>query len=94
MPPLKKLAVWLSTGFGLGYSPVFPGTVGCLLGLPLAWAIQETGRWMGHEIPFHITAAAILSLMAVPLCSAGNGLPAPRIRTAWSPMNTSPFPSA
>ncbi len=71
MPPLKKLAVWLSTGFGLGYSPVFPGTAGCLLGIPLAWAIQETGRWMGHEIPFHITAAAILSLMAVPLCSAG-----------------------
>ncbi len=69
--PLKKIAVWLSTGFGLGYSPLIPGTVGGLLGIPLVWAIQLTGQRLGHEIPFHIAAAILLSLMAIPICTAG-----------------------
>ncbi|MEI8121003.1 MAG: phosphatidylglycerophosphatase A [bacterium] len=67
----NKLAVLLSTGFGLGHSPIIPGTVGCLIGIPLFRAIQLTGQRMGCEIPFEIGAAIILSLMAVPLCSAG-----------------------
>jgi len=71
MISLNKVAVWLSTGFGLGHSPLIPGTVGCLLGIPIAWAIQLTGHRMGHEIPFQIIAATLLSLMAVPLCTAG-----------------------
>ena len=29
----ERLAVLLSTGFGIGYSPLIPGTLGCLLGL-------------------------------------------------------------
>ena len=70
-PPVNKLAVWLSTGFGLGYSPIIPGTVGCLLGIPLVWAIQLTGQRLGHEVPFHIAAAALLSVMAIPICTAG-----------------------
>ena len=68
---LNKLAVLLSTGFGLGHSPVIPGTVGCLIGIPLFRAIQLAGQGMGHEIPFEIGAAVILSLMAVPICTAG-----------------------
>ena len=66
-----KLAVLLSTGFGLGHSPVIPGTIGCLLGIPLVWAIQESGRKLGCEIPFHIVAAVVLSLLAIPICAAG-----------------------
>ncbi len=71
MRPLHKLAVLLSTGFGLGYSPVIPGTVGCLIGIPLFRAIQLTGSRLGHEIPFEVGAAVILSLMAIPICTAG-----------------------
>ena len=71
MRPLHKLAVLLSTGFGLGHSPVVPGTVGCLIGIPLFRAIQLTGIRLGYEIPFEAGAAVILSLMAIPICTAG-----------------------
>jgi len=71
MTIIRKLAVLLSTGFGLGYSRVIPGTVGTLPGIALAGAVQAAGRYLGCEIPFHITAAAILSLLSVPICDAG-----------------------
>jgi len=35
----EKIALWLSTGFGIGLVSPAPGTVGGLWGLPLAWAI-------------------------------------------------------
>lgn len=68
---MKKLAILLSTGFGLGHSPFFPGSVGCMLGIPLVWLIQTTGARLGMEIPFHITLAVLLSLIAIPICHAG-----------------------
>jgi len=71
MRPLNRLAILLSTGFGLGHSPVIPGTVGCLLGIPLFWAIQLEGRRLGCDLSFQIGAAILLSLIAIPLCSAG-----------------------
>lgn len=67
----RKLAVLFSTGFGLGNSPVMPGTVGTLPGIALAGAVQAAGRQLGCEIPFHIAAAALLSLLSIPICSAG-----------------------
>jgi phosphatidylglycerophosphatase A len=67
----RKLMNLLATGFGLGYSPIFPGSVGCLLGIPLVWGIQYGGSQLGFEIPFHITVAIILSLLSVPICQAG-----------------------
>ncbi len=67
----NKFLNLLATGFGLGYSPIFPGTVGCLLGIPLVWGIQCAGRQLGHEIPFHVTAAFLLSLLSIPICQAG-----------------------
>lgn len=68
---IKKLAILFSTGFGLGYSPFFPGTVGNLLGIPLVWAIQQAGIQLGSEVPFHIAMAVLLSLISIPLCQAG-----------------------
>src|SRR5262249_36961482 len=53
---------------GLGYSPVAPGTVGSLAGLPLAWGIQQLPPW-GQPI-----AALLLFLAAVPICAAGASL--------------------
>lgn len=71
MTALNKFAVWLSTGFGLGYSPLIPGTVGTVLGIPLVWAIQRGGEQIGHAIPFQIVTAGLLSLIAIPICTAG-----------------------
>jgi phosphatidylglycerophosphatase A len=49
--PQEKLAIQLATGFGIGMSPVAPGTFGSLLGLPLAWVI-------GHLPGFRLELAA------------------------------------
>jgi len=68
---IKKLIVLLSTGFGLGHSPLFPGSVGCLLGIPLVWGIQHTGKQLGIEIPFQILMAILFSLIAIPICHVG-----------------------
>ena len=68
---LKNAMRLLATGFGLGYSPFAPGTVGCLWGLPLAWAIHAARIPPGMELPFQIVAAAVLSLLAIPICTAG-----------------------
>ena len=35
---MKKIAVLLAHGFGLGLSPFASGTVGTLLALPIIWA--------------------------------------------------------
>ena len=68
---LNRLAITLSTGFGLGYSPLFPGTAGCLLGIPLVWGLQQAGTQFGGGLFFQVAAAAGLCLLAVPLCTAG-----------------------
>src|SRR5690606_36386648 len=38
---LESIAYWLATGFGTGFSPIAPGTVGCVVGLPLAWILYR-----------------------------------------------------
>jgi phosphatidylglycerophosphatase A len=42
--PTKKprVALWIATGFGLGYLPVAPGTWGSLGGIALIWGICQT----------------------------------------------------
>lgn len=55
----------LATGFGLGHSPFAPGTVGTLLGLPLAWLMSQCA-W-----PWQIVACSGLALLAVPICGVG-----------------------
>ena len=68
---MQRVLLLLSSGLGLGYSPFAPGTAGCLLGLPLAWAIHAAGKQLGAELPFQIIAATLLSLLAIPICTAG-----------------------
>ncbi|MFA6173980.1 MAG: phosphatidylglycerophosphatase A [Kiritimatiellales bacterium] len=55
----------LATGFGLGLSPVMPGTVGTLWGLPLSWAVAQL-----PSLGFQVAACAALTLLAVPVCAA------------------------
>ena len=60
-----RALLFLATGLGLGYSPLAPGTVGSLLGLPLAWGIGQLPAW-GQPV-----VAACLFLAGVPICAAG-----------------------
>lgn len=56
---MRQLIITVCTGLGLGYSPIAPGTVGTLLGIPLAWyfadqlwiilAIAALGIWASHR---------------------------------------------
>jgi len=55
----------LATGFGFGFSPVMPGTIGALWGLPLAWAVVQIPSLAGQ-----IIVCAALTLLAIPLCAA------------------------
>ena len=66
--------MFVALGFGLGLAPFAPGTFGSLLGLPLAWGIQqlpEWGQWLAPLVCF---------LVGVPICgiaARGMGLKDP-----------------
>ena len=60
----RTAAVWLATGLGLGFSPIMPGTVGTLWGLPLAWGLATYFPAWGQA-----TITAILVSVGVPLCA-------------------------
>lgn len=60
---MKSLIKWIAIGFGTGLSPVMPGTVGTLVGLPIAWGVMR--------VPCVGTQAAIcaaLTLLSIPIC--------------------------
>lgn len=59
---------WIATGFGFGLSPVMPGTVGTLWGIPLAGVLS------GFSISIQIVCCALFSLLAVPLCAKAEKL--------------------
>ena len=53
--------LWLATGFGLGRSPILPGTIGCLMGLPLGWGLMQI-----NSIGIQMLMAALLVLISIP----------------------------
>lgn len=55
-----------ATAFGLGNSPVLPGTVGALPGLGLAWLVVRRSRRV------QLWSAAILIVVAVPVCEVAS----------------------
>ncbi len=67
---MRDPAVLIATGFGFGFAPVAPGTVGALWGLPLAWAI-------GHipsvdpvgAVWIQVAVIVVLFLVGVPICT-------------------------
>ena len=62
-PPRRTAAIWLATGLGLGFSPVAPGTVGALWGIPLTLALAP--------LPWSVQLVSLVGLLAigVPICS-------------------------
>ncbi len=61
---MDKLIKFFATGFGLGFSPVAPATVGSLLGLGIVIPMAAMGY------PLQIVISLVLILVAVPLCAA------------------------
>jgi phosphatidylglycerophosphatase A len=59
---MEAALMTLATGFGLGLSPWASGTVGSLLGLPLAWWLLGRTR----RVQAGVTLALLLA--AVPVC--------------------------
>jgi phosphatidylglycerophosphatase A len=56
-------AVWVATGFWVGFIPWAPGTFGTLLGLPLAWGLAQLG-----PLPMALATIAIC-LAGIPICT-------------------------
>jgi len=61
----QRLLLLVATGFGLGLIPFAPGTWGSLLGLPLAWEIEQLPFWARIAMPL------VLFAIGVPVCAAG-----------------------
>lgn len=61
---MRMAVVWLASGFGLGCSPVAPGTAGALLGIVVAALLSPLG------LAWQIVLCAILAAVAVPICGA------------------------
>ncbi len=66
---MQNLLAFIASGFGLGRSPFAPGTMGCLLGLPITWYINT--HW---GIPGQVLAAVLQTLLAIPLCQAAENV--------------------
>lgn len=62
MPWIRRMALTLATGFGLGLSPVASGTAGTLPGILIVMAIWPYG------LVWQIVAAVILPILAIPIC--------------------------
>ncbi len=60
----ERMTLLAATGLGLGYAPFASGTVGTILGIPLALAVTAL---YGH-IWWQVGIAAALTLLAIPIC--------------------------
>ncbi len=65
--PLRKAIAFAAVGFGLGYSPVAPGTVGSLLGCAIVWGFTAAALPLWAQI----AACAALTVLCVPIASVG-----------------------
>ncbi len=66
---MDRWILWLATGFGLGQSPIMPGTIGCLMGLPIGWGLMQI-----NSIGMQMLIAALLVLISIPLCGRAEKL--------------------
>ncbi len=62
---MEKINKLLATGFGTGLAPVASGTFGTLPGVLIALAMT------GLPVFWQCGVAAVLALLAIPICSAG-----------------------
>ena len=60
-----RVALWIATGLGFGYSPFVPGTVGAIWGIPLALILMRI-----PSISCQISALVALYLVGIPICTS------------------------
>jgi phosphatidylglycerophosphatase A len=65
-----RLVMVLATGFGFGYAPVAPGTVGALWGLGLFLLLA----WLGIGILVYAAVMVLLVVIAIPVCGRAERL--------------------
>jgi len=59
---VRRLVIFLATGFYTGYLPLAPGTFGSLLGIPVLFLLSKTSAGSGWW------AAAFLLVFSAPAC--------------------------
>lgn len=52
----RRLALLLTTVFGVGYAPIAPGTFGSIAGLGMAWVLLQQTGWS----PWSLAVAAVV----------------------------------
>ena len=57
-------AVWFTTGAWVGFSPIMPGTVGAIWGIPLAWWLSQ------FHVGVQIAFIAVAVVVGIPICTA------------------------
>ncbi len=60
---MKNFIKWIAIGFGTGLSPIMPGTVGTLVGLPLTWGLMQVS-----SVGTQIVICVALTLLSIPIC--------------------------
>lgn len=65
----NRLITFFATGAGAGFSPIMPGTVGTLWGIPIAFAVVQL-----PSLALQIIACIALSVLAVPICGKAEPL--------------------
>lgn len=61
----SRIALWFATGWGFGYAPKAPGTVGALWGIPLAMLVSQ----LPHVL-LQLLVLLALFLVGIPMCSS------------------------
>lgn len=70
-PVRKTLSVWLATGLGFGFSPIMPGTVGGLWGIPLSIGMAHLPSIGGlPSVMGQLVLILFLCAIGIPLCTA------------------------
>ncbi len=65
---MQKLLIAISTGLGLGYSPVASGTAGSLLGIAIVIPV------LSLSLTGQVVVAVVLSLLAIPICGSAENI--------------------
>ena len=60
-----KISLWIGTGLGFGFSPMAPGTVGAIWGIPVAWLVMQIPSTWGQ-----IATLTVLFLIGIPICTS------------------------
>lgn len=61
----RRFVLWLAIGWPAGLSPIAPGTVGSLWGLPLAWSLG-----LIESVPIRLALIVAICLVGIPICTS------------------------